>query len=767
MCFLVVTTALAVTVWIFRQFERELVAQKARELDHDAFYLGIQFRDQIQDLKEDSNFLAGTPPIQGIVRALKSSTHVDPVDGSSLDVWRDRLTIIFTQLLRAKADYLQIRFIGLADGGMELVRLDRGGPAGTIRDVPADELQPKGDTSYFRSAVRHGRNQTSLSGLDLNRERGEITDPPVPVLRASTPIYAPNGALFGIVVINKNMQEIFTSLATVAHSGRSYYLSNNNGDYLIHPDRSKTFRFEYNEASRIQDDFPMLAGAFGRDNIVELTGMHALDDGKRLAYHLQKINYDPLTPGNLLGIMVTDDFTDAAVVSDHVLKHAYLIIGILIVLAIGLGAVFTKRLTTPFIDITHAVERFGTGSTIRNLPVNAFGEAGVLARAFQRMVAAVEEHTFKLENEALERKKAELHAVAIFDNATDGIITIDKRGAVTRINPAAETMFGYAADDILGENVKLLMPPSVRDRHDGYLDNYLRTGKKTFIGTRREIVAVRNDGSAVTLELAVSESHSGDTITFTGIFRDISDRKQAEAALRHSHEELSRSNAELERIAYVSAHDLREPIRALASCTQMLKRRVGAELDDASRELMDHIVDAARRMSDLVDDLRSFIELGRRECKLRSVDAGAAWASVVNDLKVEIERIGARVTAEALPVVRADEKMLKQMLTHLIANAIRHRCPDRPVTIHCRARKHEGNWEFLISDTGPGIPAKFHQEIFVFFKRLHNDPLISGNGVGLALCKNIVDKHGGRIWVESEIGAGTTVIFTLSAIGSD
>jgi len=241
------------------------------------------------------------------------------------------------------------------------------------------------------------------------------------------------------------------------------------------------------------------------------------------------------------------------------------------------------------------------------------------------------------------------------------------------------------------------------------------------------------------------------------------ERHHAERALEQRAEELARSNAELERFAYVASHDLQEPLRMVASYTQLLRRRYQGKLDAAADEFIGFAVDGATRMQALINDLLTFSRVGTRAGEPAEISLERPLASAIANLAAAIGESGAIVTHDPLPSLRVDQPQIVQLFQNLVGNAIKFRAAAAPV-IHIGAQPdaaEAGYWQFSVRDNGIGIAGEFFDRLFVLFQRLHTRTEYPGNGIGLAICKKIVERHGGRIWVESEPGAGTTFRFTL------
>ncbi|HIB69775.1 MAG TPA: PAS domain S-box protein [Phycisphaerales bacterium] len=757
--FLVFATALAVTTWVFRSFEAQLVEQTLGELDSETHLQGLRFLARIQEVRQDVSFLSGTPPIEGIVRA-KEAGGTDPLDGSTEAMWKSRLQTIFSQMAQAKPHYVQIRYIGLSDGGRELVRVDRRGLGGAIRVVAEDELQKKGDQSYFTDAIRGPAGQVSLSNIDLNKEGSVITTPRCPVLRASIPVYSGH-RLIGVVVINQSIEDIFREISSSADGHHIYYLTNAKGDYLYHPDENKTFAFEFNRVSRFPADYPSFASQFEEGGETSNTEVIERDGETRLV-SVRLVNYDPFHPGQMLGIVLSENLHEVTQASRMVKRRAYLIIFGMVLVGVTAGAIKARRISEPFQKISQVVEDFD-GERRGDLPVHDSGEAGQLAQAFDKMLGKIELQRSNLKVEAQERHRAEQEVRAVLNSAPDAVVTIDSDGTLLSFNPRAEKIFGWSAQDAVGQNVKILMPEQTAQRHDHYLDNY-RRGKPSGAGSLvRELFASRKDGSQFPIELTIGPVDVFGETHFVGIIRDVSERKEAEKQLRELNESLARSNAELEQFAHVASHDLQAPLRAIMSFSQLLELEHAHELSVQGREFLDHISESAVRMRSLIRDLLALSKVGSLDRTPTMVDLEGVMSEVLDNLSVAIRESGAQIKYQSLPTVMGHYSLLVQLFQNLVQNSIVYGPEDGVPRITLEARPTEAGYELEVADNGRGIAPEHQERVLQMFQRLDPRANPEGTGIGLPLCKKIAERHGGRLRLESTLGLGTKFFIELPA----
>ena len=367
----------------------------------------------------------------------------------------------------------------------------------------------------------------------------------------------------------------------------------------------------------------------------------------------------------------------------------------------------------------------------------------------------------KRAEEALFEQSARL--AAIVETAVDAIITIDERGTIDSFNPAAERLFGYARDEVLGKNISQLMPSPYHEEHDGYLAHYLATGEKRIIGLGREVVAQRKDGTTFPMLLSVSEMRVGNRRMFTGIVHDITLRKQAEERQALLIRELESANEELTSFAYVVSHDLKAPLRAIGSLADWISTDQSEKLDAEGKEHLRLLIQRTRRMDSLIDGILQYSRVGRVREAVVAVDVNAivqeALAMLAPPPHIHVE------VASELPTVRAERTRILQLFQNLLSNAIKYLDkPEGLIRVGCVG--HDREWEFSVSDNGQGIETRHFKRIFQLFQTLAPKDRVESTGVGLSLVKKIVEMYGGRVWIESQPGIGSTFFFTLPRSGT-
>lgn len=352
--------------------------------------------------------------------------------------------------------------------------------------------------------------------------------------------------------------------------------------------------------------------------------------------------------------------------------------------------------------------------------------------------------------------------------ASDAVVCIDASYRIFFFNQGAERIFGYAPREVLGQPLEILIPTRSRAGHSRQIDGFAKSPVVSRqMGERGEIAGQRRNGEVFPAEASISKLEVGGTHVFTAVLRDITDRKAAQEALARQAAELTRSNKELEQFAYVASHDLQEPLRMIGSYTQLLARRYGEKLDEDAREFIGFAVDGVTRMQALINDLLAYSRVGTREVTLEPVDMELVLERVLLTLEPRVVATGGTVENDPLPTVTGDHVQLSQLLQNLVQNAIKFSRPGVPPEVRVTARAEPREWVFGVADNGIGIAPEFRDRIFALFQRLHNREEYDGTGIGLAICQKIVERHGGRIWVEGAPGQGSTFYFTLPRRGAE
>ncbi len=366
----------------------------------------------------------------------------------------------------------------------------------------------------------------------------------------------------------------------------------------------------------------------------------------------------------------------------------------------------------------------------------------------------------KLTETALQ--ESEFRYRQIVELAEEGIWVIDSNARTTYVNHAMARMLGYTESEMFGESLFDFMDEEAKKLVNDHIDQ-----RKQGIAERHEFRLKTKEGKDVWTYMSASPvmDKKGNLLSSCALVYNISERKESEQQMLQLTAELKRSNQELEQFAYVASHDLQEPLRAVTSYTQLLAQRYQGNLDAKADKYINYIVDGSTRMQQLINDLLAYSRLGTRAQKFEIADCYAAVDQSLCNLQIAIAEKKAVITCDSMPTVMADELQLVQLFQNLIGNAIKFCCQDVP-TIHISAIIQNNEWLFSVRDNGIGIDSEYADRIFIIFQRLHSRREYLGTGIGLAICKRIVERHSGSIWVESQSGQGATFYFTIPIINS-
>ena len=344
----------------------------------------------------------------------------------------------------------------------------------------------------------------------------------------------------------------------------------------------------------------------------------------------------------------------------------------------------------------------------------------------------------------------------MIEASLDPLVTIGHDGKITDVNEATEQVTGYSRDELIGTDFTNYFTEPEKAK-EGYQEVF-----KEGLISDYELEIQHKDGSIIPVlyNASVYQDESGKVIGVFAAARDITTLKKAEEVLKLNLAELSRSNEELEQFAYISSHDLQEPLRMIKSYLQLLQRRYQGNLDEKANKYIHFAVDGASRMQDLINDLLEYSRVGTENKEPESIYCEVILNKVLSGIKTVIKENDATISHDHLPEVMADSTQIGQVFQNLIINGIKFHGEETP-KIHISAEKKENYWVFSVQDNGIGIDPQYSERIFEIFKRLNSRDRYPGTGVGLAICKKIIERQGGCIWVESELGKGSTFYFTL------
>ncbi len=354
-------------------------------------------------------------------------------------------------------------------------------------------------------------------------------------------------------------------------------------------------------------------------------------------------------------------------------------------------------------------------------------------------------------------RAASLYARSLLEASLDPLVTINSEGKITDANKAAEDITGYSREQLIGSDFSdyFTEPEKAKDGYrqvftEGFVSDY-----------PLEILSQSGKITDVLYNASVYRNAQGEVQGIFAAARDITKRKAMENELMQTLDKLRLSNSELEQFAYVASHDLQEPLRMVASYVQLLERRYKGKLDADADEFIGYAVDGANRMRSLIDDLLTYSRVGRLGKPFEPTDLESTFEVAQRNLEASISESCAKVTHDKMPTVIADGGQIGQLFQNLIGNAIKFHGKETP-QVHVSVKDLGLEYQFALNDNGIGIEPQYIDRLFKIFQRLHTREEYPGSGIGLAICKKIVERHGGRIWIESEVGKGSTVYFTLN-----
>lgn len=674
---------------------------------------------------------------------------------------RRRLEVYFKELLHENKNYFQVRLLDIH--GNEYVRVDMVNDKLIV--AAKSRLQNKRNSDYFKDTINLARKEIFLSGINLNREFGRVAEPHKPTIRAATPVIVDKtGQVIGIVVINMDIGREFEKIKQNYQKGaKALYITNDSGGYLVHPDSGRTYGFDLGKQYRIHEEFPHASTLFlpeSKDNSIVLLPEQALSS-KAVAF--TKAYFDPLKKERFIAIGIAEEYSAIASAQAELVKGDLWWTVVLIVFGALLAFVFSLLITRPLKAITQSIESFGISKSIEGLPVNRKDEFGILARSFFQLFMQVNESQTSLRqlNENLENlidertlalKSSEAKQRTILDTVADGIITINSEGIIQSFNPAASDIFGYSADEVMGQNVKMLMPSHYAKEHDQYLNNYHETGEAKIIGSGREVEGQRKNGEVFPLDLALSEMKIEGQPMYTGIVRDITERSRIE---RMKNEFVS-----------TVSHELRTPLTSIRGSLGLITGGAVGEIPASMKDMLNIAENNTHRLLLLINDILDTqkIESGNMSFKFARVEVMPFIEQALNDnFSYADQHYVKLVITNKLDgaYVYIDRDRMMQVMNNLLSNASKF--SPRGESVEISVARHHGYIRLSVTDYGIGVPDDFKDRVFDKFTQsdASDTRTKGGTGLGMSISKLITEKHGGEISFISHEGVGTTFYVDL------
>lgn len=711
---------------------------------------GMGLKQSLMEVINDVQFLSKVPPIQGIIRA-QANQGIDPLDGSSLEIWYSRLAQIFEGLLNEKEMYLQVRYIGLKDAGRELVRAERN--MGNVWVVEAKNLQSKGNRPYVTETVKLSPNEIYLSPINLNREHGNIEIPYTPVIRVAVPIHTSEKKPFGVVVINVDFQ---SSVKSIVKDDPTLRIVNSGGDFLHHPRPELTFGFDLGRRHTIQARYPEMALLFEPGNTqTDFSDVYPLEGGDALVIFVRK-TFEWTDKQYNLGLVRVQKVSDFDLEFSTGIKDILFLLFLLVFVSLFIGHYYSRRLTEPLREINRAMEDFAERQEVPDIVVHCEDEIGALGDSLKEMM-----ETIRMRNKALEESEA--RSKAVINMAVAGIIILDETGKIELFNPAAEKMFGHSSDEVLGISIGFLIPGLRGMGHDsepGYF--------KTLLDSRIEkeelgFAGLRKGGGLFPLELGISEFWMDGQLKYVGLVTDVTERKKAQNEINRAREQAETASFAKSTFLANMSHEIRTPMNAILGYAQLLL--MNSNLTGENAEAVKTIQRSGTHLLSLINNILdiSKIESGRMEVKAEEFDLG----QLVHDIrKMFEERCRNQGIALSMPEigegeywVRGDVGKLRQVLINLVGNAVKF-TKEGSVSLALEKRSNH-QFYFAVEDTGCGIPADKLEAIFEPFKQVSGASNLGGTGLGLSIAKKQVGVMGGKLKVQSELRRGSVFYFSV------
>ncbi|MGH1378338.1 MAG: ATP-binding protein [Alphaproteobacteria bacterium] len=764
---LTIITAIIIGTTFYLESNEIVIQKRLKDVEANSKLLSVMINNFYEDLNSDVMFLNGTPPVQEIIKATEGNNKKE------LIAWKTRLNTIFSTMLYSNNSYVKIRFIGMDDGGKEIVKVVSNGHQ--ITKTPDGGLHKLGDTGFFKTAITYAKGAVYFSEPELNREFGKLTKPHKAILKAAIPVFNEGtGKIFGVIVICADYDKMVSKLINAVAKYTSLYVANDNGDYLVHPNKNKSFRFDLNETSKIQDEFPFLSKVVSND----ITSLEVLDfyDKKyeQDIGNYNVISFDNVDVENSVRVLLISS-DEEYLKSIAGVRYRSLVLELALSIVALVFAIFASRkFTAPLKQMTTSVQQFEKTGRVEDLPIKSNDEIGVLARAFYNTLEISKERE-------VDAKSANARMMAILESAADAIITIDINGKILSCNAAAERTFGYSDGEVVGESVETLIPALHNEESNNYFANYLNSTSMEGSGSHRDVQAIRKCGEEFPIELSVSEVKTDTEHLYTGVIRDVSQRRSVEETLVTYAQELEGKSLELELLRQKAdaannargdflanmSHEIRTPMNGIIGTCSLMGE---TKLTKKQSTYLDTITNSSEALLHIINDILDFSKIEAGKLDFEHIPFNLSL--LINEIK---DVMSVNTTDEVnmslsypdnFPCyVYGDPVRIRQILFNLISNAIKftsHGFVEIKVeNVVPKDSKHE--FTISVKDSGIGISDDKIGHIFEKFGQAEEDTTrkFGGTGLGLSICSELVRMMDGQVTVDSVFGEGSKFTFTI------
>ena len=734
-----------ITISLFNLYHNRetLLEAKYLETENQVRIFSSSIQSKIDELRNDTLFLSSTPPVEGILRAKKNRGQ-DEQGSSSYEQWRDRLEVIFKEMLIAKKHYLQIRYVGVSDKGREILRVDRKGSR--IYRVKDINLQQKSHRNYFKEALDVGPQNVYLSEFSLNKERGKVSRPYQMVLRAAVPIYETHQKPFGFIIINMDYTKLFKQLSDKDLNFEKYFITDSSERILLHSNASLKNINKSGEFLFLKDHRPKISGLLRQNHTLNFIKSFELENNLIV---FTQLNYDELSPEHHINLITESDLEPINAKVFSMLKNDIFFLTSLVFLSIGLTFVYIGKLVSPLRKLKEIADNVAHEKPIDLDPttIKSSDEIGTLSRSLITMSKQLLDKNFILE---FQKKALDKSSI---------VVETDPKGKITYVNDKFCEISGYSKEELLGQDHRMLNSGEHPKAFFKKLWDTITSGN-TWTG---EIKNKAKSGREYWVQSTIVPflNEQGKIQKFVAIRNDITYQKEQEKNLQ------SVAQAKSDFLATMS-HEIRTPLNAIIGLPDLL---IDENLSSSGKEYLSILQSSAQSLKVLIDDILDYskIEAGKLDIETRAFSLKSLIDETVNMFKMLASEKGielrVNLSSDFPNLIKSDVTRVRQILTNLVSNAIKFTHKGY-VEISGELVSKSNNLytiQLSVKDTGIGIPDDVKPQLFQSFQQADSSTTrkFGGTGLGLAICKGISKALGGQIHVESQKGHGSTFYFSF------